>query len=144
MASINFFTEELDFVLPQKMALRKWVKDTALAEGYKVRELNFIFCSDAYLLNINQQYLNHDTLTDIVTFDQSEEEGVLMGDIFISVERTRENAKIFGVSEADELHRVMIHGVLHLCGYGDKKGEEKKGMTQKENDYLALRFFTSK
>lgn len=141
MASINFFAEDIDFVLKQKMSIRTWITETAKTEGFRVRELNFIFCSDEYLLGINQQYLNHDTLTDIVTFDNSEDEGVLVGDIFISVERVRENAGIFKVAEQDELHRVIIHGVLHLCGYGDKKPADKKKMTEKEDYFLARRNF---
>lgn len=143
MASINFFAEDIDFVLKQKLAIRSWITETAKAEGFRVRELNFIFCSDEYLLGINQQYLNHDTLTDIVTFDNSEDEGVLVGDIFISVERVRENAGIFKVAEQDELHRVIIHGVLHLCGYGDKKPADKKRMTEKEDYFLGLRNFSN-
>jgi rRNA maturation RNase YbeY len=103
--------------------------------------LSFVFCSDAYLLEINKQYLNHDTFTDIVTFDSSEDEDVIAGDIFISVERIRENASKFSVSEKDELNRVIIHGVLHLCGYYDKKKEDKALMTEKEDYYLSTRAF---
>ena len=103
--------------------------------------MSFVFCSDEYLLEINKQYLNHDTYTDIVTFDSSEDEDVIAGDIFISVDRIRENASKFGVSERDEMHRVIIHGVLHLCGFMDKEKEEKDLMTAKENEYLAKRSF---
>lgn len=99
------------------------------------------FCSDAYLLPMNQQYLDHDTYTDIITFDNSEVEGDIVGDIFISVERVRENAAKFNITETDELHRVIIHGALHLLGYTDKSVVTKKKMTQKEDECLAKRTF---
>lgn len=142
MKSILFFNEDIDYTPKGKINLRKWIEGTIKAEGFKrIGELNFIFCSDAYLLEINKQYLDHDTYTDIVTFDSSEEEDLIAGDIFISVERIAENAARFGVTEKDELHRVIIHGVLHLCGYYDKKSEDKKLMTEKENYYLGTRSF---
>ncbi|WP_205966307.1 rRNA maturation RNase YbeY [Parapedobacter sp. SGR-10] len=139
---ISFFTEDIVFTLAQKQKIREWINKTVIEEGFKrVSELNFIFCSDDYLLDINKQYLQHDTYTDIVTFDSSENEDVIAGDIFISVDRVRDNAQKFKVSEKDELHRVIIHGVLHLCGYRDKKKEDKEMMTAKENTYLAKRGF---
>ncbi len=139
---ISFFTEDITFKLSQKQKVREWVHKTAIEEGFKrVTELNFVFCSDDYLLNINKQYLQHDTYTDIVTFDSSDEESIIAGDIFISVDRVRDNAQKFKVSETDELHRVIVHGVLHLCGYLDKKKEDKEKMTAKENVYLAKREF---
>lgn len=141
MAAIHFFSEDVDFVPKYKMNLRVWIKHTAEAEGYAVGELNFIFCSDAYLLTVNQEFLQHDTFTDIVTFDHSERAGRLAGDIFISIDRVKENASTFNVREVDELHRVIIHGVLHLCGYGDKTQKEKTAMTVKEDHYLARRQF---
>lgn len=141
MPAINFFEEDIKFKLKQKTQVRKWIKDTIEDEGYKLKELNYIFCSDAYLIEINRQYLDHDTYTDIVTFDNSEVEGDIVGDIFISIERTRENAAKFNVADADELHRVIIHGALHLLGYTDKKPADKKIMTQKEDFYLGKRSF---
>ena len=141
MRNIHFFSEDTDYKPKQKNALRTWIKETIRAEGYKSGEINFIVCSDDYLLAINQQYLQHDTYTDIVTFDNSEAEEVIAGDIFISIDRVIENAAKFNVSEADELHRVIIHGVLHLCGYGDKEKEDKALMTEKEDFYLAQRAF---
>lgn len=142
LKDIQFFSEDIDFTLKEKQKVREWIGATIKAEGFKrVGELSFVLCSDAYLLEINKQYLNHDTFTDIVTFDSSEDEDVIAGDIFISVERTAENAKKFNVSERDELHRVIIHGVLHLCGYYDKKKEDKTLMTEKEDFYLAKREF---
>lgn len=142
LKDISFFSEDIDFTLKDKAKVRSWIGDTIKSEGFKrVSELSFVFCSDDYLLAINKQYLNHDTYTDIVTFDSSDEEDVIAGDIFISIERIRENAAKFGVTEQEELHRVIIHGVLHLCGYYDKKKEDKELMTAKENEYLSKRVF---
>lgn len=140
-STIRFFTEDVLFTLKQKSEIRNWVLNTIKNESCRLKELNYIFCSDAYLLEINQHYLNHDTFTDIITFDNSEEEDVVVGDIFISIERIRENADKFKSSERDELHRVMIHGVLHLLGYTDKGKNEKAQMTDKENQYLGSRNF---
>jgi len=142
LKDILFFNEDITFTLKNKQKVRQWIAETVKTEGFsRIAELNFIFCSDAYLLEINKQYLQHDTFTDIVTFDSSEDEEVIAGDIFISIERIQENAQKFGVTEVDELHRVIIHGVLHLCGFGDKKKAEKELMTAKENEHLALRNF---
>ncbi len=143
MPVINFFEEDITYKLKDKIKVRRWITDTIKAEGYKLVELNYIFCSDAYLLQINQQYLNHDTFTDIVTFDNAEEDGVITGDIFISIPRTQENAEKFKVSATDELHRVLIHGALHLLGYLDKKPADKQKMTEKEDYYLTKREFIS-
>ncbi|RVU01290.1 rRNA maturation RNase YbeY [Mucilaginibacter limnophilus] len=143
MPAIQFFEEDISFKLKNKTHIRNWIKDTIIAEGYRLSELNYIFCSDAYLIEINREYLDHDTYTDIVTFDNSDTEGLIVGDIFISVERTRENASKFNVSETDELHRVIIHGALHLLGYTDKKPADKKNMTLKEDFYLNRRSFNS-
>jgi probable rRNA maturation factor len=143
MPAIQFFEEDINFKLKNKAGVRQWIKDTIFAEGYKLKELNYIFCSDAYLLEINKQYLDHDTYTDIVTFDNSEVEGSITGDIFISIERIRENSLKFNSRETDELHRVIIHGALHLLGYTDKKPADKKNMTLKEDFYLSLRPFNA-
>lgn len=141
MPSINFFQEDFNYNLKNKLKVKHWIKDTIAAEGFKLGELNFIFCSDAYLLTINQQYLNHDTYTDIITFDNSEEEGLIVGDIFISAERIIENAQQFKVATATEMHRVIIHGTLHLLGYKDKSKTDKNLMTEKEDFYLTKRAF---
>ncbi len=138
---IHFFSEDISYTLKEKSLVRTWVYNAIREEGSKLKELTFIFCNDAYLLNINQQYLKHDTYTDIVTFDNSEEEKIVLGDIFISIDRIRENAITFKVTERDELHRVMIHGTLHLLGYVDKGRTAKVLMTQKENYYLSKRNF---
>jgi len=141
MPAIQFFEEDISYKLKNKTLVRQWIKDTITAEGFKLKELTYVFCSDAYLLPMNQQYLDHDTYTDIITFDNSEVEGDIVGDIFISVERIRENAAQFNITETDELHRVIIHGALHLLGYTDKTVVTKKKMTQKEDEYLAKRTF---
>ena len=139
-SSINFFSEDIVFSLKRKTKIKNWIKNVINTEGQHLSELNFIFCSDEYLLTINKAYLNHDTYTDIITFDNSNEEGMLAGDIFISIDRISENAKTYNVSETDELHRVMIHGVLHLLGYKDK-GKARLTMTAKENEHLEKRGF---
>ena len=139
--AIRFFTEDISFSLKNKGLVRKWIKQTIIDESHKLRELNFIFCSDQYLLSINQQFLNHDTYTDIITFDNSDKEGLIIGDIFISVDRVQENAESFKTKMEDELQRVMIHGTLHLLGYPDKGKEAKAIMTQKEDFYLSRRGF---
>lgn len=141
MPAIQFFEEDITFKLKNKTLVRQWISNTIVAEGFKLKELNYIFCSDSYLLQINQQYLDHDTYTDIVTFDNAEDKGIIIGDIFISIERIRENAAKFNVTESDELHRVIIHGALHLLGYKDKSPADKKKMTQKEDLYLNMRGF---
>jgi rRNA maturation RNase YbeY len=132
---ITFLTEDIPFGLKEKLKHKAWLKDAAKAEGFAIGELNYIFCSDAYLLDINQKYLGHDTLTDIVTFDNSEDPKMIEGDIFISIERVRENAIKFD-TEDSELKRVMVHGLLHLAGYKDKDKAQKELMRNKENEHL--------
>ncbi len=119
--------------------MKKWLKASIEKEGFKLGELNFIFCSDEYLLGINQQYLNHDTYTDIITFDNSDKEKLIVSDIFISIERVKENALTFKTNEFDEVCRIMIHGTLHLLGYKDKGKTAKALMTQKEDEHLSYR-----
>ncbi len=143
MPRISFFEEDIQYNLKDKLKVKRWIKDTIEAEGYQLDELTYIFCSDAYLLQINQQYLNHDTYTDIITFDNSVEKGIITGDIFISIERIRENAAKFNQSVVDELHRVIIHGTLHLLGYKDKSPVDRKNMTQMEDKYLDKRAFNT-
>lgn len=138
---IHFFSEEIPFTLKQKLLVRSWIHKTILSEGFKLGELSFIFSGDEYLLKINKEYLDHDTYTDIITFDNSDVEKLIVGDIFISIDRIRENSKKFNVDMRDELHRVMIHGTLHLLGYPDKGKEAKKVMTAKEDHYLLQRGF---
>lgn len=135
--SIHFFSESVKYSLPHPQKIRKWILETIECEGKKSGEVNFIFCEDAYLLQMNQLYLNHNTLTDIITFDYSAKTKI-SGDIFISIERVQENAKKFKVDFEQELHRVMIHGVLHLIGFQDKTTIQKTKMRKKENEYLSL------
>ena len=132
---IHFCTEDITFSLKEKLKHKAWLNEVAKQEGKKILELTYVFCSDEYLLQINQEYLNHDTLTDIVTFDNSEDPQKIEGDIFISIERVLENGNKLGTSET-ELERVMVHGLLHLLGYKDKKKEDKALMTEKEDFYI--------
>lgn len=139
MGRVNFFCQDIDFSLKNPRKTKSWILQSIRSEKALCRELNFIFCSDNYLLEINQHYLNHDYFTDIVTFDNSEEEGCLEGDIYISIDRVEENAKTVSTDFDSELHRVMIHGVLHLLGFSDKTKAEKQTMRKKEDAYLSLR-----
>lgn len=132
---IQFCTEDITFSLKDKLKHKAWLNEVAKQEGKKILELSYVFCSDDYLLQINQEYLNHDTLTDIVTFDNSEDPKKIEGDIFISIDRVKENGEKLGTSET-ELERVMVHGLLHLLGYKDKKKVDKALMTEKEDFYI--------
>ena len=137
--NIYFEVEDIDFKPYAVILTRKWIKETVKNENpkLKVGELTFIFCNDAYLHKINVEYLNHDTLTDIITFDNSDEENKIEGDIFISIERVRENADTLKTIFGYELRRVIIHGVLHLCGYKDKTKKDAQIMREKEDFYIA-------
>ena len=132
------FNYETDFILESEEEVTKWVIETISAEGFKLEEVNYVFCDDDYLHKLNVEFLKHDTLTDIISFDYSIGK-IIQGDVFISVERVKENAKDFGVNFIEELHRVIIHGILHYCGYKDKTAKEAKTMRNKENFYLAQR-----
>ncbi|RIY38050.1 rRNA maturation RNase YbeY [Capnocytophaga canis] len=138
---ISFFSET-KFKLPyKKNDLKSWVKMICNTENHKIGDINYIFCNDEQLHKINVEYLNHDTLTDIITFDYTEDFQIA-GDIYISVERVRDNANDFEVSFKEELLRVMAHGILHLCGYKDKSESESQQMRQKEEE--KIRLFTEK
>lgn len=139
---IEFISEDIDFTLQNVDKVKNWLVQVIADHSFRLENITYIFCSDEYLYNINQTYLNHDTFTDIITFDNSDEENTVEGDIFISIDRVKENASQLNVTFADELHRVMIHGVLHLMGYDDKDESSKTKMRQKENDYLSLRDFS--
>ncbi len=139
MAAIQFFSEDISFALSKPRKTSNWIKLIAKKERREVVDVSYIFCSDSYLLQLNQQYLNHNTLTDIITFDYSEGAKKLEGEIYISIDRVKENAQKFKVSFQDELDRVMIHGVLHLIGYKDKKPTDKSLMRKKEEASLSLR-----
>jgi len=133
---IEFHSEDIDFQISHVDQLRSWISQTIADENGKLIHLNYIFCSDAYLHQINVEYLDHDTFTDVITFPYLTPPNI-EGDIFISIDRIKENATSFDVGLLPELYRVMIHGLLHLCGYGDKTPEEKMRMTEKENEKLA-------
>ena len=139
MSSIKFFTEDIDFKLPHPRKTSSWIKSTIEKEKKKLANLSYIFCSDEYLFEINVEYLRHKTYTDIITFDMSEGSGVIEGDIFISIHRVKENSEKLGVHFDEELHRVIIHGALHLIGYSDKTTTQKSTMRRKEDAYLSLR-----
>jgi rRNA maturation RNase YbeY len=138
MPEIHFFQEETRFKLPHPRITSRWIHSAVKAEKKKISAINFIFCSDRYLKEMNVEYLAHDTYTDVITFDYSDSSG-LQGDVFISVDRVRENAQKFQSTLENELHRVMIHGVLHLLGYTDKTKAGKLLMRKKEDAYLSLR-----
>ena len=135
---VYFHTEDLKFKLPTSGAFKKWLIKSASNEDFQIEELNYIFCSDAYLLQVNKDYLDHDYFTDIITFDNSEEEGNILGDIFISVDRVKDNAAQLKLPFENELKRVMIHGLLHLMGYKDKTTAQKAKMRKKEEEYISL------
>ena len=132
------FHSECDFTLSKQEARSRWIINSIINENKRVGKLSFIFCTDEYLLEKNIQFLDHETYTDIITFDYCEGDTV-SGDIFVSVERVIENANDLGVDFEDELDRVLIHGLLHLAGYQDKSKEEVKTMREKEDFYLYLR-----
>lgn len=136
--AIQFFDEDSGFKLKDKNLHKKWLKEIATKEGYQIGELTYIFCTDEYLFNINVEYLNHDTYTDIITFDNSEDEEMIEGDIFISIDRVKENAIKEDIEFYKELHRVMSHGVLHLMGYKDKSKEDIKLMREMEDQSISL------
>ena len=135
MSTIAFFFEEIDPVRLNKKLLRESVRFIIQHEEKYAGDISVIFCSDQYLLKINEQYLNHDYYTDIVTFDYVEN-SVISGDLFISVDRVTENSKQMNVDFQEELHRVVFHGILHLLGYKDKTDAEKLLMRRKEEFYL--------
>ena len=131
---IIYHTEDVDFQLFKKPPLSNWIKKTVEIEGKTLGTVTYIFCSDDYLHKMNIEHLNHDTLTDIITFPYSD--NPIEGDIFISIDRVKDNAQDFNTTFDNELHRVMIHGILHLCGYKDKTEEDEKLMRQKEDEGL--------
>ena len=139
--AINFFSEGIAFNLPQKLKRKAWLKEIAKTENFKIGELNYIFCSDEYLHKINVDYLNHDTYTDIITFDNSEGGKTIEGDIFISIDRVKENAVKHEQDETAELSRVISHGLFHLMGYKDKTKEQSEVMRNQEN--LGIQLYES-
>lgn len=135
-SKINFYSEN-EFQFEQEESYESWIQRVIESEGKKLEEISYIFCDDDYLLDINMEYLDHDTYTDIISFDYSVG-NILQGDIYISTERVEENSREYNVSFEEELRRVIIHGVLHLCGYKDKSEEESSLMRLKEEEKLKL------
>lgn len=131
------YNYETDFSLSDEAIVTKWINNVVNSEDKELGEISYIFCDDAYLLEINQQYLNHDTLTDIISFDYTEG-NIISGDIFISIERVIDNAKDLNITFDEELKRVMIHGVLHYCGYKDKSSSDEKLMRSKEDEKIKM------
>jgi len=133
---IQFFTEEsIQYRIKHKQILKNWLSASIASEGFTSGDISIILCSDLELLEMNKQYLNHDYYTDVITFDYTAEK-LVSGDLYISLDRILENAKKRRLKTEDELHRIFVHGVLHLCGYQDKSKTHKEKMTQKEDEYL--------
>lgn len=135
--SIQYFYEDVSEPKFKRREASNWIKKVVVTEGYKLGDVSFIFCSDDYLLDVNRKYLDHDYYTDIITFDYVEDK-ILNGDIFISIDRVRENAVEFKTTFDNEFHRILIHGILHLLGYKDKIRKDKLIMTEKEDLYLKI------
>jgi probable rRNA maturation factor len=138
MSSIFYFNEDVTYTLRSKRKINSWLSSVATQHGHDIECLNYIFCSDEYLLSINKQYLDHDYYTDIITFDNSSQESLISADIFVSIDRVRENAKSNNDTINHELHRIMIHGLLHLLGFKDKSIDEQTIMREKEDACLSL------
>lgn len=132
---VHYFYEDINFELADATKLANWIEKSIIEENKDFHSVTYIFCSDEYLHKINVEYLNHDDYTDVITFPYTD--NPVEGDVFISIERISENAQTQAVSFEDELHRIMIHGALHLCGHTDKTPELRAEMTIKENYYLA-------
>ena len=135
---VRYFIQDTDFLFKRRAVHNAWLKAVAVEENCRLGEISVIFCSDAYLLDMNKKYLGHDYFTDIITFDYSEGE-LLSGDLFISVDTVRSNAAFYSAEFDDELDRVIVHGILHLIGYDDHSEEEFAAMKEKENYYLSKR-----
>ncbi len=135
---IQYYYEDTDFIFKNKTLNSKWLRLVAESEIRRIGDVSIIFCSDNYILDVNQRYLQHDYFTDIITFDYCEG-ARLSGDLFISVDSVRENSLEYGTEFRDELNRVIVHGILHLIGYDDHTEEEIAEMRKKEDYYLSLR-----
>ena len=132
--SVYFTNHDIDFILGEQEKIADWIRETIEEEGFQLGRIDYVFCSDNYLLEINRKHLGHDDFTDIITFPL--EENPVTGEIYISIDRVRENSISFQSGFEDELHRVMIHGVLHLCGYDDHEDDDIREIRDKEEDYL--------
>ncbi|MCZ8020836.1 MAG: rRNA maturation RNase YbeY [Cyclobacteriaceae bacterium] len=139
MPSIKFSSENIPFRVKNSLEVKEWIKEVLKKEKNQLDSLQYIFCTDEALLERNIYYLKHYTYTDIITFDLSEKEKTIRGEIYISIDRVKENAQTFKQTLEEELHRVIIHGVLHLCGHGDKTKADKNHMRHLEDYYLKKR-----
>ena len=135
MPSVQFYSQDIPFVFKNKLKVKSWLKAAIKEENKILGNISCIFCSDVYLHEMNVKYLQHDTFTDIITFDYTEN-NIISGDLFISIDRVRENALTLNTTFLNELHRVIIHGTLHLCGYKDKKKADALEIRAKEDFYL--------
>lgn len=137
---VRYYTDDCAYRLPQKRLTTAWLRDVARAEGYGLGDVNYIFCSARKLLEMNRQFLGHDYFTDVITFDYSDRRDarIVSGDVFIDVETVADNARLYGASRLDEMRRVVVHGLLHLCGQGDKTPRANRQMHRKEDKYLAF------
>lgn len=135
---VNYCLQDIKFLYNRKRSTRRWLNEVAAAESTSLGDINIIFCSDAYILEINKKYIGHDYYTDIITFDYCIG-SILSGDLFISIDTVRDNASFYNSTFDEELHRVIVHGILHLIGYDDKTDNERSVMRSMENRYLELR-----
>ena len=138
MGFISFYAEDIDFKMSKPLKTKTWIRKVIQKERKKLSSLSYVFCSDEFLSKLNTKYLKHRTLTDIITFDYSYESGSIVAEIYISIPRVKENGDLYKTGFDNELRRVMIHGVLHLVGYSDKKPSEKALMRKKEEACLSL------
>jgi rRNA maturation RNase YbeY len=138
-ASVHFYKEDVRFRLSNKEALTQWILKAIRTEGFRPGSLNIIFCSDRHLRKMNKEYLQHDYNTDIITFDLTEDSSVVNGELYISTDRVQHNGVQYATGFRDELHRVIIHGVLHLCGYSDKSDHKQREMRRREDHFLSRR-----
>lgn len=137
---IHFFSHDIPTSLKNRANLKRFIESIFKKERQSLDSINYIFCSDRAILEINKKYLNHDFYTDVITFDLSTDSKAMSAEVYISIERIRDNAKQLGLSIKSELHRVLFHAALHLCGYNDKKKKDKEVMRKRENDLLAKYF----
>ncbi len=138
--AVKYYNDDCRFRLPHKRLIAAWLHEVAPAEGYTLGDVTYIFCSAARLLEMNRQFLGHDYYTDVITFDYSDRKGakIVAGDIFIDVDTVADNARLYGAKTLHEMHRVIVHGLLHLCGQRDKSPRTNKTMHAKEDKYLAM------
>ena len=136
---ITFFNEDIEYKIDNEELVKEWINTVVTDHDYQLIGVNYILCSDEYLHKVNVEYLDHDTYTDIITFDNAEYENEIESDIFVSIDRIKDNAQSLGTNETDELHRVLIHGILHLLGFKDKSEEDAANMRNMEDRQLAKR-----